>query len=108
MMRALVLVLLASLSISAVASDAVREEPRPPVRPAPFEETVAEIRKLTEAELKRFYLKCSRASVRGRISGGEIQLCSVGYEQLLQRVFGGNFQEFLEWRRNAVRRDETS
>ena len=103
-MRALVFVLLASLAVSAVASDAVSEE-----RPlAPFEQAVAEIRTLTEAQLKRFYLKCARESVRGRISGGEIQLCSVGYEQLLQRVFGGNFREFLEWRRHAVRRGETS
>ena len=107
-MRALAFVLLAFLAVSAVASDAVREELRTPAPLAPFEEAVAEIGTLTEAELKRFYLKCARASVRGRISGGEIQLCSVGYEQLLQRVFGGNFREFLEWRRNAVRRDETS
>lgn len=107
-MRTLALVLLAPLAASAVASDAVREELRPPVPLAPFEEAVAEIRTLTEAELKRFYLRCARASVRGHISGGEIQLCSVGYEQLLQRVFGGNFREFLEWRRNAVRRVDTS
>ncbi len=106
-MHALVLVLLASHAVSAAASDGVREE-RAPVPPAPFEAAVSEIRKLTEAELKRFYLKCSRASVRGNISGGEIQLCSVGYEQLLQRVFGGDFREFLEWRRNAVRRGDAS
>ena len=106
-MRTLMLVLLAPFAISAVASDDVREE-RPPAQLAPFEEAVAEIRTLSEAELKRFYLQCARASVRGRISGGEIQLCSVGYEQLLQRVFGGNFREFLEWRRNAVRRGEAS
>ena len=106
-MRAIVPVLLVPLAMSAVASDDVHEK-RPPVPLAPFEEAVAEIRTLTESELKRFYLQCSRASMLGRMSGGEIQLCSVGYEQLLQRVFGGNFREFLEWRRNAVRRGEAS
>ena len=69
-----------------------------------FAQTAAQIAALPEADLKKFYLNCSREAVRGRIATGEIQLCSVGYEQLLQRSFGGDFRAFLAWRRDAVRR----
>lgn len=71
-----------------------------------FAETAAEIAAMPEAELKKFYLRCSRAAVRGRIGAGEIQLCSIGYERLLRHSFGGDFGAFLDWRRDAVRRRE--
>ncbi len=67
-------------------------------------ETAAEIAAMPEADLKKFYLRCSRASVRGRIGSGDVQLCSIAYERLLQQSFGGDFRAFLEWRRDAVRR----
>lgn len=67
---------------------------------------VAHIEGLSEAELKRFYLRCSRAALRGRLSNGEIALCSTGYERLLRVSFQGNFLELLEWRRNPDRERE--
>ena len=73
-----------------------------------FAATEAEIRALPEADLKKFYLNCSREAIRGRIGSGEIQLCSIGYERLLQGSFGGDFRAFLDWRRDAVRRPEPS
>lgn len=69
-----------------------------------FANAAARIEALSEADLKEFYLNCARASVRERVSPGEIQLCSIGYERLLHRSFGGDFRALLEWRRDAARR----
>lgn len=69
--------------------------------PNPMAVAISRIKALPEAELKAFYRRCARASVRGQLSNGEIALCSVGYQQLLDRHFGGDFQAFLEWRRGT-------
>jgi hypothetical protein len=69
---------------------------------------VYHIERLSEADLKRFYLRCSRAALRGRMSTGEIALCSTGYERLLQVSFRGDFMALLEWRRNPDRDREWS
>src|SRR5688500_3282634 len=107
-MRALVPLLCTSLAMAAVAADAVPEKRRPPVPVERFAESFADVEQLTDAELKRFYLECSRAAVRGRITSGDVQVCSVGYERLLQKSFGGDFRAFLDWRRQAVRKGEAS
>ena len=66
-------------------------------------QTVAAINQLSEAELKEFYLRCARESMRGRLSSGEIAFCSIGYERLLQHTFRGDFRALLEWRRTQGR-----
>jgi len=63
-------------------------------------EVIARIKSLPEADLKKFYQRCNRAAIRGQLGSGEIALCSVGYETLLQRHFGGDFHALLAWRRN--------
>lgn len=60
----------------------------------------ARIERLSEREIKQFYLGCSSAAMRGRLGGGETQACSVGYEVLLQRHFGGDFHSLLAWSRS--------
>lgn len=50
-------------------------------------------------ELKRFYLACDRASMRGRLAGTEVMHCSLVYEELKRRAFGGDFERFLAWSR---------
>lgn len=89
------------------ATSADGEDPRSAEFADKFAASAAHIAALPEADLKKFYLTCSRESVRGRLGGGEIQLCSIGYEELLQRSFGGDFRAFLAWRRDAVRRPAT-
>lgn len=64
------------------------------------------IEQLSEPDLKQFYLHCARESVRQRLGGGEIALCSIGYERLLKETFNGDFRAFLEWRRSARRSAE--
>lgn len=68
---------------------------------------VASLEKLSESDLKKFYVRCSHAALRGRMGSGEIALCSTGYEILLKRVFRGDFRALLEWsRRNRQRAGE--
>ena len=50
-------------------------------------------------ELKLMYLECSRAAVGGRMSSGAIMQCSIVYEELKRRAFGGDFERLLAWSR---------
>lgn len=60
---------------------------------------IAHISQLADSDLKAFYLRCTRAALRGVLASGEAALCSVGYETLLRRTFEGDFHALLEWRR---------
>jgi len=55
--------------------------------------------KATVAELKSAYLACDREALGGRDDTGLIMQCSVVYEELLQRGFGGDFYKLLTWSR---------
>ncbi|HET6265218.1 MAG TPA: hypothetical protein VFD95_10185 [Usitatibacter sp.] len=84
---------------------AAANDEEPAAAESPAARAVAEIHRLSEAELKEFYLRCARESVRGSLSSGEIAFCSIGYERLLKQTFRGDFVAFLEWRR-AQRREQ--
>lgn len=58
---------------------------------------VAQLERLPELDLKSFYLRCSRAASQHALGSGEIALCSLGYEILLKRIFGGDFFALLAW-----------
>ena len=47
--------------------------------------------------LKRAYLACNREAPGARQDSGAIMQCSVVYEALLQRGFGGDFARLLAW-----------
>lgn len=96
-MKRMLAAALASAAFPVLAAD----EPPEVDAPNPMAVAIARIKALPEAELKAFYRRCARASVRGHLSNGEIALCSVGYQHLLDRHFGGDFHAFLEWRRGA-------
>jgi hypothetical protein len=49
------------------------------------------------ADLKRAYLACARAALRGPLDGGAIMRCSVVYEELKERGFYGDFEKLLTW-----------
>jgi hypothetical protein len=48
-------------------------------------------------DLKRAYLACERAAAASRQGDGEIMHCSVVYEELKQRGFGGDYQSLRIW-----------
>jgi hypothetical protein len=66
--------------------------------------TVAQAEKSRRAvpldELKRIYLGCSSASLGGRLGTQGIAQCSVVYEALKNRAFGGDFEKLLAWSRS--------
>ena len=49
--------------------------------------------------LKREYLACDRAAVNGQLSTSGIMHCSIIYEALKHRAFGGDFEKLLDWAR---------
>ena len=59
--------------------------------------TEERIRGMTDADLKRLYLRCAQASEQRRLSTDEITACSVGQDTLLSRVFAGRFEALLAW-----------
>jgi len=50
-------------------------------------------------ELKRVYLSCNSAALRGRLDTAAVRQCSVVYEALKRRAFGGDFLKLLAWSR---------
>lgn len=50
-------------------------------------------------DLKRTYLLCDRAALGGGLSNGTIMHCSIVYEELMRRAFGGHFDKLLAWSR---------
>lgn len=66
---------------------------------------VAALRELPEYDLKAFYLRCSRVAVQRSLGSNEIALCSLGYEVLLKRTFGGDFFALLAWSRGQSMQD---
>lgn len=64
---------------------------------------VTALRGLSELDLKAFYLQCSHAASQGSLGSSDIAHCSVGYEMLLNDVFGGDFFALLAWSRSQSR-----
>ena len=61
--------------------------------------TLGDVKHLTVDDLKRGYLACHEASTRRVLAMGEVMHCSVVYEALKQRAFGGDFERLLAWAR---------
>ncbi len=58
---------------------------------------ISAIQGLAEPDLKATYLGCSRDALLGTLDWDEIAACSVVYETLLTREFGGDFFALLAW-----------
>ena len=61
------------------------------------QQVIAQLQTLPEVELKDAYSHCSREATQRLLGYGEAALCSIVYETLLRRVFGGNFDALLTW-----------
>lgn len=48
-------------------------------------------------DLKEIYLSCSGAAVNGQLDNAGVMQCSIVYELLKQRAFGGDFLRMLAW-----------
>ena len=47
--------------------------------------------------LKHVYLECERAAIGGGLRGGDVMHCSIIYEELKRRAFGGDFGRLKAW-----------
>jgi hypothetical protein len=52
---------------------------------------------LTLDKLKSAYLDCDRRATTAFLDAGDAANCSLVYEELKQRVFGGDFEHLLAW-----------
>lgn len=58
--------------------------------------------------LKKLYLSCDRAVAQGQLAPAGIMQCSVIYEELKLRAFGGDFARLHAWSRaQSPARDAT-
>lgn len=64
----------------------------------------AHFERLPDRDLEHLFLRCSRESSQGLMGFGEAALCSIGFEALKKRKFGGDFDAMLAWWR--LHRDE--
>jgi hypothetical protein len=55
--------------------------------------------RLDEREIKRYYRACAGDAVGRRVGSSEIRACSIAYDVLLTRHFGGDFMALLTWSR---------
>jgi hypothetical protein len=93
--------LLAALAMALAAAHA--QTTLDTVASPPSEARIAShLRALPDDQLKTFYLRCSGAALRGALGAGEIAACSLGYETLLARTFGGDFHALLAWSRQQA------
>jgi hypothetical protein len=58
---------------------------------------------MPESSVKDFYARCSQESVERRLDGGEAMACSIGYDVLLRKHFGGDFGRLHAWSRGEAR-----
>ena len=57
----------------------------------------AHLERVPEQELERLFLRCSRESSERLMGLDEAALCSIGFEALKKRKFGGDFNAMLAW-----------
>ena len=67
----------------------------------PADPVRAELEQMDERGMKRFYARCSQEGLQRRLDGGEAMACSVGYDVLLKKHFGGDFEQLLTWSRSV-------
>jgi hypothetical protein len=61
------------------------------------QDRIAQYEGLGEHCLKRLAIECNAAASRQLLDAGSAFACSMGYEALLRRGFGGDFQAMLAW-----------
>ena len=61
------------------------------------QDRIARYEGLGEQCLKRLVVECNAAASRQLLDAGSAFGCSLGYEALLRKGFGGDFQALLTW-----------
>jgi hypothetical protein len=66
---------------------------------ASLESSRARLNAMSADAIKTLYGQCSQEAIERRLGGGEVAFCSIVYQVLLERHFGGNFESLLAWSR---------
>jgi hypothetical protein len=66
--------------------------------------TLGRYRQVPQHCLEAMFMRCAGEANTHLMDLGEAAVCSVGYEALLDRAFGGNFQALLAWWRSQPMR----
>lgn len=92
--------------LSAVAAIAIltpgitaRAQAMDPIVASDHKSLSVQLEAISERELKRAYLRCSREAVQRTLGFGGIASCSIVYETLLRRLFEGDFYALIAWSR---------
>jgi hypothetical protein len=59
-------------------------------------------------DLKRAYLECERSALAGNLGKDSTMECSIYYETLKNRAFGGSFNRLKEWYDEQLRLQEVN
>jgi hypothetical protein len=59
--------------------------------------TISAMERMPENCLKSMLIQCSETADRQFMDLGSAAMCSMGYEALLRKSFGGSFHAFMEW-----------
>ena len=60
------------------------------------------LKSATVDDLKQAYLMCDAQAASGRLPASAIMWCSVIYEELKDKAFGGEFEKLLAWSRTRA------
>lgn len=61
------------------------------------EETISSMQEMPESCLKSLVVLCGRSADQRLLDLGSAAMCSMGYEALLRKSFGGSFHAMMAW-----------
>jgi hypothetical protein len=61
------------------------------------ERTIFSLQQMPESCLKSLFIECSHSAGEHILDFGSAAFCSMGYEALLSKAFGGDFHALLGW-----------
>jgi hypothetical protein len=78
---------------------ALAQSQAPSLADDPLARLEAQLEQATADQLKAIYVDCSSEAEQRLLGTGEAMACSVVYETLKRRVFGGDFDALFAWSR---------
>lgn len=64
------------------------------------------VRRAGVDDLKAAYLSCNAQMAAGRLPTSAVMACSMVYEELKSRAFGGDFEKLLAWSQAQARNSQ--
>lgn len=92
---------LMSMVCMAVASTVSAQPASAPMDAGRDSRLVAHFEQVPHQELMAIYVACSNEAEARLLGAGEAAACSIAYEMLKRRVFGGDFDALLAWSRST-------